>query len=336
MSGDSAALMGTTSAESQLFSSDVVEPTIDEAKAPMDRSASLNAGLRVARAIATERDGTSFPQLLKARFSAAGGGRYGAAHDYRGLVGQKNAYIARYTAALSKATAYVSSKIAELVPKEDQFEIRESEIATTFLAEGGDAILARRDDQVTAPGMNSLNVFFTTRDTLIEQPELPAAQRGELLASLKQLEKYDLAALMPWVHPSVMKSPTEASDAARFSLENALYAVAAGYASCKARAAADYRALKRRRFGALDAATQLFWVTPYFSGGAALGRKLLAAHDSPEDRSWGTRPTEFSNERGTYPSYYGNPYFYGLQRAASMELLDPEASRRKEASDART
>jgi hypothetical protein len=246
---------------------------------------------------------------------------------YEQYLGHRNQAQRSFTELVPLVLAFLRQRIAENYGEESAlFDLTEAEIATTYLAEGGDSALAHnKTERVGYTGLFDLD------------------------DDMKGLGKHSWmhAKIGAWLHPSVRAFMKENQDDDRATFNNAnqavsLYANAAVYACCKAEVArALYAPPLRIALKELTEPTQFFWTTLCFTAGPGGMRSLLHRHGlDPAGESWNdVYGPEGSWQKHRDPNHYlvgsatgqpvpakgerfGNPYYEALRRTAALEALE--------------
>lgn len=199
-----------------------------------------------------------------------------------------------FRALLTQVTTFINGKLRD---SGYAFTLHEAELATNFLAEGGDRPIARGDPAAFFSGAGSLGI-----DSFMD--EYPKLKRWlptkviQLVEACSVLEiERALQRTLTGIEKDFVTSPTQSCYAPGvrgsglltvpftnelsttyytldlIDMDIGMYANAAMFVASMTRAARDIPS-----FAELEREARFFWATVYFNSGAGNGRKLLQKH----------------------------------------------------------
>jgi hypothetical protein len=268
---------------------------------------------------------------------------------YRGKAPRYGSYVDRGNAAeielrrlLPEVVAYTNGAIPGLVGADEAFTVDELEIATTFLAEGGEqwmhfdqqqagAIIDTPDGRklpIMAQGVHlwSGSHFFISSE--IDRSGNPQPKSPEVQKKLDKAHAA-IAEIKPWLHPCVhdytgLGGPRDKGGFAHAATLRAyLYGIAGCYAHAKHETRRAYRSIVHAPLDEVDRAKQFFWVSFFYNGGGPQGRKMLRETLGQVDSAaWVRRYGAEEKNRRIYGRHELDAYHHALQRTAGYERLD--------------
>jgi hypothetical protein len=246
--------------------------------------------------------------------------------SYQQYFERRNEAERTFAEVIPQVAAFLNERAATLITDEaERFEIDDTEISLTWLAEGGDKILVKNDPSYSQyAGLASFTDLVGAGHAVRaagpdHAQDSFAAQEA---AKLPRLQRDFERSAKAWCHPSVIAF-LEAPGNRTMSWAEQLYGIGAYYAAAKAKLAHDLHHTLGVSIGELPKTDVYFWVTIYFNSGPTGGRARLRKHGtSPAATSW--KKYTGRGPDGERKWHEGNPYWQALRRAAAFEQLDPE------------
>jgi hypothetical protein len=209
---------------------------------------------------------------------------------YAGMMDGTNAAELVFRQVIPQAVAFINEQAAK---RKMVFRLTTAELATNFIAEGGNRVLDNGDLE-GIDGFQSLGI-----DTFMDRYEQ----------------------LKPWLHPSVQRDRVTAAQHTNeknervnsitdLTLVQAIYASAAMLAHSQAALEVDMRA--RGGFAGLSDRQETYLTTTYYNAGPGYGRNLLAGQGAAAaNRRWTGSDDHAAHSR--------KPHFNATMRTSSWE-----------------